>query len=144
MGDPAELGKWLRTVKAALTIQIIHPSTFYIVNLTVNSSWTHGSMNMGFASMTTMMLPDSVNENNLLSWQLINSSRTRVNKPFAAINTAKCGTEDVALQLSHCSHYYYWSWSNRNTVAWNSNPFYGCYIIKKRRKLGHVRVALTI
>ena len=28
----------LRTVKAALTIQIIHPSTFYIVNLTVNIS----------------------------------------------------------------------------------------------------------
>ena len=28
----------LRTVKAALTIQIIHPSTFQIVNVTVNIS----------------------------------------------------------------------------------------------------------
>ena len=34
-------------------------------------------------------LSNSVNENNLLSWQLINSSRACVNKPFVAINTAK-------------------------------------------------------
>ena len=53
-------------------------------------------MNMGFVTMTTMMLPNSVNENKLLSWQLINSSHGRVNKPFVAINIAKCGTEDVA------------------------------------------------
>ena len=52
-------------------------------------------MNMGFITMITMMLPNSVNEN-VLPWQLINSSRARVNKPFVAINTAKCGTEDVA------------------------------------------------
>ena len=73
-----------------------------------------------------------------------NCSRAHVNKPFVAINTAKCGTEDVAWELSHCSHYYYWSWSNRNTVAWNSNPFYGCYIIENRQKLGHIRVVLSI
>ena len=48
---------------------------------------------MGFVTMTTM-LSNSVNENNLLSWQLINSSHARVNK--LAINTAKCGTEDLA------------------------------------------------
>jgi len=53
-------------------------------------------MNLGFVTMATMMFPNSVNINNLLSWQLIDSSRARVNKPFAPINTAKCGTEDVA------------------------------------------------
>ena len=67
-----------------------------MVNLIVNISWTHGSMNMGFVAMATMMLPNSVNENNLLSRQLTNSSRARVNKLFVALNTAKCGTEDVA------------------------------------------------
>jgi len=54
------------------------------------------SVNLGFVTMTTMMFPNSVNTNKLLSWQLNNSSRTRVNKPFVPINTAKCGTEDVA------------------------------------------------
>ena len=49
-------------------------------------------MNMGFVTMSAMMLPNSV----MLPWQLINSSRARVKKPFVAINTAKCGTEDVA------------------------------------------------
>ena len=53
-------------------------------------------MNMGFVTMSAMMLPNSVNENNWLPWQLINSSHARVKKPFVAINTAKCGTEDVA------------------------------------------------
>ena len=52
-------------------------------------------MNMGFVTMSAMMLLNSVNENNLLPWQLINSSRARVKKPFVAINTAKWGTEDV-------------------------------------------------
>ena len=32
------------------------------------------SMNMGLVTMTTMMVPNSVNENNLLPWQLINHS----------------------------------------------------------------------
>ena len=32
------------------------------------------------------MLPKFVNENNLLSWKLINSSRTHVNKVFEAIH----------------------------------------------------------
>ena len=45
----------------------------HMVNLTVNFSLTHGSMNMGFATVTTIILPNSVNENNLLSWELINS-----------------------------------------------------------------------
>ena len=53
-------------------------------------------MNMEFVTMITIVLPNSVNENNLFPWQLINSSRARVNKAFVAINTAKCGTEDVA------------------------------------------------
>ena len=53
-------------------------------------------MNMGFVTIKTMVLPNSVNENNLFPWQLINSSRARVNKVFLALNTAKCGTEDVA------------------------------------------------
>ena len=44
-------------------------------------------MNMGFVTMTTMMLHNSVNENNLLSWLLINSLHAGVNKPFVAINT---------------------------------------------------------
>ena len=52
-------------------------------------------MNMGFITMTTMMLPKSVKEKKLLSRQLTNSSHARVNKPFVAINTAKCGTEDI-------------------------------------------------
>ena len=39
----------------------------------------------GFVAMTTVMLHNSVNEKNLLSWQLINSSCTRVNKPFVAL-----------------------------------------------------------
>ena len=39
---------------------------------------------------------DPVNENDLLSWQLINSSHAHVNNPFIAINTPKCGTQDVA------------------------------------------------
>ena len=56
---------------------------------------TNGSMNMGFVTMSAMMLLNSVNENNLLPWQLINSSRARVKKPFVAINTAKCGSEDL-------------------------------------------------
>jgi len=51
---------------------------------------------MGFEAMTTTMVAKSVNKNNLLSWQLINGSRARENKPFVPINTAKCGTEDVA------------------------------------------------
>ena len=116
---------------------VIHQSTFYVVYLSV--SWTHCSMNMGFVTMTTMMLLNS--ENNFFPWQLINSSRARVNKPFIAINVAKCGTEDVA--WDHCSHYYYWSWSNWNQVAWNSNPFYGCYIMENRWKLGLFRWSLT-
>ena len=53
-------------------------------------------MNMEFVTMTATMLPNSVNENNLLPWQLINSSSVRVNKPFVAINAAKCRTEDIA------------------------------------------------
>ena len=53
-------------------------------------------MNMEFVTMITTMIPNSENENNLFSWQLINSSCTPVNKPFVAINTVKCGTEDVA------------------------------------------------
>ena len=53
-----------------------------------------GSMNMGFLTMTTRILPNSVNEN-VLSWQPINSSGAHVNKPFVAIITPKCGTEDV-------------------------------------------------
>ena len=40
--------------------------------------------------MSAMMLPNSVNENNLLPWQLI-SSRARVKKPFVAINTGGSG-----------------------------------------------------
>jgi len=46
--------------------------------------------------MTTTMLANSVNKNNLLLWQLINSSHAQENKPFVPINTTKCGTEDVA------------------------------------------------
>ena len=53
-------------------------------------------MKMGFVTMTTIVLPSSVNGNNLLSWQLINSSHTPINKPFVAIDTAKCRSEDVA------------------------------------------------
>ena len=53
-------------------------------------------MNMEFVTMTATMLPNSVNENNLLPWQLINSSGAHINKPVVAINAAKCGTEDVA------------------------------------------------
>ena len=45
--------------------------------------------------MKTTMLPNSVNENNLFPWKLINS-RARVNKAFVELNTAKCGTENVA------------------------------------------------
>ena len=37
-------------------------------------------------TMTTKMLPNSANENNLLSWQLTNSNHNRVNKSFVAIN----------------------------------------------------------
>ena len=44
-------------------------------------------MNMEFVKMTTMILPNSVDEDNLLSWQLMNSSCTRV-KSFVVINTA--------------------------------------------------------
>ena len=49
-------------------------------------------MNVGFVTMT---LPNSVNERKVLSRQLINSSCTRVNKLFVAINTVKYRTEDV-------------------------------------------------
>ena len=62
---------------------------------------------MGFVTMTTMMIPKSVKQNKLLSWQLTNSSHACPNKLFVAINTAKCGTEDMDWELSHCSHYYY-------------------------------------
>jgi len=50
-------------------------------------------MNIGFV---TMMFPNSGNENDLLPWQLINNSHAHVNKLFVSINTAKCGTEDIA------------------------------------------------
>ena len=50
-------------------------------------------MNMGFVTITTRIL---TNKNNLLSWQLLNSSHAHVNKAIIVINTAKCGTEDVA------------------------------------------------
>ena len=64
---------------------------------------------MGFVTM----FANSINKK-LLSWQLNNSSYTPENKPFVPINTAKCGTEDVARELSH---YYYRSWFSRNQVA---------------------------
>ena len=51
---------------------------------------------MGFVTM----FANSINKK-LLSWQLNNSSYTPENKPFVPINTAKCGTEDVARELSH-------------------------------------------
>ena len=47
----------LRTVKAAY--QIKHPST--LTNLTVSFSWTHGSRNVGFVTMTTV-LPNHVDQ----------------------------------------------------------------------------------
>ena len=50
---------------------------------------------MEFVAMTTMMLPNSVLENNLSSWKLIRGSHTRVSKPFVAIKTVKWRTEDV-------------------------------------------------
>ena len=46
--------------------------------------------------MDVMVLPNSVNESNLFPWKLINNSRARVNKAFVELNTAKCGTENVA------------------------------------------------
>ena len=52
-------------------------------------------MNMGFVTMKTMVLPNSINENNLFPWKLINNSRTCVNKAFVELNTAKCGTENI-------------------------------------------------
>ena len=51
-------------------------------------------MNIGFVTMT-MMLLNSIKVNNLLSRQVINNSCTCANKPFVAINAAKCRTEDV-------------------------------------------------
>jgi len=51
---------------------------------------------MGFVTMTRTMFANSVNKNNLLLWQLINSSHAQENKSFVPINTAKCGTEDIA------------------------------------------------
>ena len=104
-------------LRQPIHIKNIH-STFCIVTLTVNFSWTHGSMNIVFVTMTTNDAFDFCNKNSLLSWQLINSSCTCVNKLFVAINTAKCGNEDIAWDLSHCGHNYYRS--NRNQVAWNS------------------------
>ena len=59
----------------------IYLSTFDMVNLTVKFSCTLGSINLGFVTMT-IMFPNSVNINNFLSWQLINSSHARVNKPL--------------------------------------------------------------
>ena len=103
--------QYLRTVKGAYVH--INCISINIWHSKLNFSWTHGSINLGFVTMTTMMFPNSVNINNLLSWQLINSSHARVNKLFVPINTAKCGTEDIAWELSHFSHYYYWSWSNK-------------------------------
>ena len=50
---------------------------------------------MELVTMTTMMLPNSVLENNLSSWKLIRGSHTRVNEPFVAIKTVKWRTEDV-------------------------------------------------
>ena len=41
---------------------------------------------------------NSVNKNNLLSWQLINSSCTRVNKPFVPTNNAELKTIGHSLQ----------------------------------------------
>ena len=40
-----------------------------MVNLTVNFSWTHGRINMGFVTMTTTMFANTVNKNYLMSWQ---------------------------------------------------------------------------
>ena len=44
---------------------------------------------LGFVTTTTMMLPNSVKENKLLSWKLIRGSHTCVNKLFVAIKTVK-------------------------------------------------------
>ena len=51
---------------------------------------------LGVCSNDNNDVSNSVNKNDLLLWQLINSSCARENKPFVPINTAKCGTEDVA------------------------------------------------
>ena len=87
----------LRTVKA--TYMHIN-CTFYMVNckFLMNQWWYEDWV--------------CNNDNNisqychLLSWQLINRSHTHVNKPFVPINAAKCGTEDVAWELSLGRHYY--------------------------------------
>ena len=73
-----------------------------MVNLTVIFSWTHGCMNIVFVTMTTMMFPNSVNENNLLPY----SSHACINKPFLAINTAKCRTGNLIWEVNQFSHYY--------------------------------------
>ena len=68
----ANFGNWLAILHAnscnKVYLYIAHQSIFDMVNLAVNFSWAHGSINMGFVTMTTTMFPKSVNKNNLLSW----------------------------------------------------------------------------
>ena len=90
--------------RLSTNILYTHASTFNMVILTVNFSQIHGSMNVGFVTVTIMMLPNDVIKN-----KLVNSSHTHVNKPFVAIKG-----EDVAWELNHCSDYYNMSWSDRN------------------------------
>ena len=56
-------------LRQPICIYIAHPSTFDMVNLTVNFLWTHGSINMGFGTMTTMFAK-SLNKNKICLFQV--------------------------------------------------------------------------
>ena len=56
-------------LRQLICIYIAYPSTFDKVNLTVNFSWTHGSINMGFGTMTTMFAK-SLNKNKICLFQV--------------------------------------------------------------------------
>ena len=64
---------------------------------------------MGFVTMTTMMFANSVNKNNLLLWELINSSRARENKPFVPTSVmiyhrgASLSEQHTDLPIGHCT-----------------------------------------
>ena len=76
-------------------------------------------MNMGFVTMITMILPNSVNENNLLSWQLINSSPTACLECKQAICTNKLIQQNVEpLYVATIIN------GHGLTETRNSNPFY--------------------
>ena len=69
---------------------------------------------------------NSVNKNNLLSWQLINSSCTRVNKPFVPTNNAELKTIGHSLTETR--------WHETTTR---------CYIMENSYKIGGYWVAFT-